>query len=90
MRFAVLDKSGGVVNVIEAPEDWTPETGYTFRESIEASPGDRFEGDVLVRAEEVEHPATIQEQYDAASTDSERIIILAKALNLRTDNIVSQ
>ena len=81
MRFALIDADGIVTNVIEALEGWTAvEAGETLVPSETASPGDTYTLGTFTTPEPPPAQPTARETYDAATTDAERLEILATHL----------
>ena len=83
MRFAVINTDNIVVNVIEAFKDFKVPTGFRKIASDQGSDGDtwdaaakRFIPNPVVR------PPTPRDNYQAATTDAQRIEIMAKELGL--------
>lgn len=90
MRYAVIDESGRVVNVIEAPAGWSAPSGHRVHASDVASPGDTWDGQAVIPAavpdvperEPQEPRGSLLQRYQAAATAEEQLAILAEALGL--------
>ncbi len=81
MRKALVRTSDGYVeNVIERKtgSKWLVPTGYTLIDAAGGSPGDTWDGEKYIRPPEPEPEPDYKEQWKAAKTDSEKIVILAK------------
>ena len=85
MRFAVVDRQTRiVVNTIEAPEDWTVDAAYRLVRSETAGKGDSYNASAL-RFTPAPVPApepSPREQYEAATTDAERLAVIARRVGL--------
>jgi len=81
MRFAVVGSNNLVVNVIEAPRDWTVD-GYTLVASSTAGPNDTWDGRTFTPRPEVLPEPTLRERYVGAATTAQRLALLAEAVGL--------
>ena len=82
MRYAIVD-NGKVVNVIEAPEGWSDPGRRSLVQSDTASKGDDYDGVTFTTpAPAPKEPTPEQLEYAEASTDPDRIALIAKHLGL--------
>ena len=83
MRYAVIENNV-VVNVIEAPEGWTI-SGKTLVASDTAQKRDTWNGSAF-STPVVEVLPTLQEQYAALTSDTDRILAIARHIGLHIDS----
>ena len=79
-RYAVIDGTNTVVNVIEAPSGWTI-ADHTLVTSDTAQKRDTWDGSAFTTPV-VSRPQTAQEQYAALTTATARISFIAQQLGL--------
>ena len=86
MRYAVIDDGTKVVvNVIELEDgaDWSPPTGCSLVTSETGEPGGTYKNRAFTQApKRVNTRAAAQQAYAAATTDEERIALIAKQTGL--------
>lgn len=83
MRYAVVDKQGLVVNVIEAPEGWEVDD-HRLIETDVGGPDDHYDGRIreftpVVTPDPGPSP---QKRYKTATNVSARLAVIAKELGL--------
>lgn len=81
--MAIVDtNTGEVLNVVEYdPErNWRPEPGTELVDLPDASPGDMWTGDKLIHPTPMED--SLKVEYSAARTDTQRLDIIARKLDL--------
>ncbi len=82
MRNAVVNADNEVVNVIEAEADFDPGEGLRLVRSDKASPGEKYEGGKFIAPEGSALEPTPRERYAAATTQAQKLAILAEHAGL--------
>ena len=82
MRYAVLNNNDEVVNVIDAEPGFKPGLGLRLIISNTAGPGDLYANGTFETPESPPPEPTARERYLAATTDTERLAVLAEHLGL--------